>query len=96
MLEESKYDMAEKTGDNPELGNVTSRAEGIMENHRADAVFGDMNEKGPNYRNVSICWQSLLSKVKSNAHWSGQLAWNCCNYDEDLYWTWHPLYPVWI
>ncbi|RBA11006.1 hypothetical protein FPRO05_14301 [Fusarium proliferatum] len=53
MLEESKYNMTEKNRDSPELGHVPSQAEGVMENQRSDAVFGEITEKGPNYRNVN-------------------------------------------
>ncbi|KAM0257463.1 hypothetical protein ACHAPA_011723 [Fusarium lateritium] len=53
MLGESKYGMAEKNTDSPELGYVPSQAEGVMENQKSDAVFGDITDKGPNYRNVN-------------------------------------------
>jgi hypothetical protein len=57
MLEDSKYNMAQKDGEIAELGHVASQTEGVMENQQADAVFGEITDKGPNYRNVSL-WAS--------------------------------------
>lgn len=54
MLEKSNSNMVQKDVGSAELGHVLSEVEGVTVNQTSDAVFGEITEKGPNYRNVSL------------------------------------------
>ena len=56
MLQDPKPKMKTHTEDDAatELGHSQSANEGVLCNTTSDAVFGDITEKGPNYRNVSF------------------------------------------
>lgn len=76
-----------------EAGHFDSPSSEIGEVHDIptqthDAVFGEITEGGPNYRNVSTLlfpWLSLGSRLRilDTNKQPGRLAWNCRSHDED-------------
>lgn len=75
------------TGPDCELGNVPSQPGEVR-----DAVFGNVGEEGPNFRNVSKVSSPRLLSSRLTPE-SGWLVRNGCSHDEDPNWPWSPFDP---
>lgn len=91
----TKYVKEAKTNDDDGIAPTSSHgAVGEALQHKAtthDAVFGEITEGGPNYRNVSTVVPSLAWML--NSMLSGWMDRHGCFDDEDSDRAWRPLYP---
>lgn len=82
---EKKQDLA--------LDHFISRRQGsVVSIH--DAVFGDVVEGGPNYRNVGKLARTRTHHYVADTNGEGWLDWNSLFDDEDPNWPGSPRYPV--
>lgn len=81
----------EKKQEEGALSPTTSNVGQITDAYAHDAVFGEITEDGPNYRNVRYVLTPIVASLTNNL--LGRMAWNICSDDEDSDRSWCPLNP---
>lgn len=71
----------EKKQEEGALSPTTSNVGQITDAYPHDAVFGEITEDGPNYRNVRYVPLPIVASLTNTS--LGRMAWNSCSNDED-------------